>query len=104
MGPKRHENKDLIDYIKDNCPCVVHMGNCSDDVEVHHIKSRGAGGGDFVWNCLPTCRIGHTNIHSIGLVKAAETFPGLKKWLVLAGWEYDTKRDKWQFYGKEDGE
>jgi len=30
------------------------------DVEAHHIKTRGAGGGDDPWNIIPLCANDHT--------------------------------------------
>ena len=46
-----------------NKPCIVCGKSPSD---LHHIKSRGAGGDDSLSNLLPLCRLHHIEIHKIG--------------------------------------
>ncbi len=50
-------------------------------VDVHHIKSRGAGGGDTVDNVIPLCRSHHTEIHKIGPTKMMEKYWSIKTYL-----------------------
>ncbi len=46
-----------------NQPCKV----CGKrPVDPHHIRSRGAGGGDELENLLPLCRQHHVEWHTIG--------------------------------------
>lgn len=104
MKPKRHEDQDFIDYVKATSFCIPHVGKCSEPIEVHHLKSVGSGGGDYDWNCLPTCRAAHQNIHAIGLTKACLQYPALKRYLVIFNWEFDTFKQKWSHYGKAEAD
>lgn len=78
---KRIVNKELITYLK-NRPCAA-CGRLY--VDVHHIVSRGAGGGDVLNNLIPLCREHHTEIHQIGQAKMIEKFPSVKIWLDKIG-------------------
>jgi len=46
-------------------PCPVGM-NCQGQVTAHHIRSKGAGGGDELWNLMPLCMWHHRLIHDVG--------------------------------------
>jgi hypothetical protein len=101
VKPARHEDPDVIQYLKDHGLCIPHAGNCGQPIEVHHLKSRGSGGGDHNWNCISTCREAHSNIHAIGLTKACFQYPALKKYLLIMGWEFDQNKQKWIYYNIE---
>lgn len=64
MIPKNKplKSKNNIAAIKRQCCKVCGKRN----VDVHHIKSRGAGGGDELSNLMALCREHHTEIHAIG--------------------------------------
>ena len=38
---------------------------CWGDIDAHHIKSKGSGGG-FINNLIPLCRKHHSLVHSMG--------------------------------------
>jgi len=52
--------EDYLDFIR-SLPCMI-LGGRSDP---HHVKSRGAGGSDFL--CIPLSRKYHTEIEVIGI-------------------------------------
>lgn len=53
-----------ISFIK-SLPCFVcGLEGPSDPA---HLRSRGAGGGDELWNLIPLCRGDHSEQHLIGL-------------------------------------
>jgi hypothetical protein len=62
---------------------------------LHHVKHRGSGGTDDKWNLMPLTTEMHTRVHMFGLVKFAEMFSGVKKWLIENDWEYDDFLKKW---------
>lgn len=67
-----------------NSECVV----CGDvATEVHHVKTRGAGGGDEDWNLLPICRRCHVDIHKAGLYTFSRRHRRVFEWLIKKGWE-----------------
>jgi hypothetical protein len=49
------DGKEYLDFIRQN-PCIV----CGRRAEPHHMKTRGAGGSDFL--AVPLCREHHTEI------------------------------------------
>ena len=65
----REKNPAFIKFIR-GLPCLVCKSNIM-NVDPHHIKSRGAMGGDS-GNVVPLCRIHHTMIHTYG----TKTFEG----------------------------
>lgn len=103
MKPKRIVDEDLIDYIKQNCPCIVCKKFPEEiDICAHHIKTVGSGGNDVIYNLMPLCKQHHTEIHLLGTSAMARIHCGVKKWLLLANWEHDPKKDRWRFYGGKD--
>lgn len=102
MKSKRIENKDLLDFIKElSCICCETQSN---DVCAHHVRTVGSGGHDIAENLMPLCQSCHVKIHAIGTSAMARQHPNVKKWLTLANWEYDLKRDKWSYFGKNEAE
>ena len=47
----------------------------SPGADVHHIVSRGSGGGDVPYNLLHLCRKCHTEVHIIGWVAFGRKYP-----------------------------
>lgn len=75
-------NKSNLDFVrKQSC---ISCG--SRPVDAHHIKSRGSGGSDSLWNLLPCCRKCHSLVHHIGLRKYAEKYLNVSNFLDLNGW------------------
>ena len=85
MKPKRIVDEELLDVIR-SISCICCLATPS---QPHHVKSRGAGGDDVAINLLPLCALCHYEIHKRGLVYMSEEYPGIREWLVLAGWEQD---------------
>lgn len=71
---------------------------CNKPAEHHHVKTRGSGGGDEVWNLMPLCRYHHQEVHKIGLNKFSIMHGGVKDWLIDNRWEKD-HNGKWRHYG-----
>ena len=66
--------KEITEFENKARHCSV--GQCSNrDVDSHHIKSRGSGGSDDVFNLLDLCRTHHTEIHQIGNYKFCKKYP-----------------------------
>lgn len=57
--------------------------------EVHHIKSRGAGGPDLEENLLPLCHPCHEMTHKIGTIKMMSRYPFLRVALRGKGWTWE---------------
>lgn len=74
--PKK--NRDLLDYLTERLECCA----CSERAsEMHHITTRGAGGGDEFTNLLPVCRQHHDHAHVKGLSDMTDKYPGVKAYL-----------------------
>lgn len=58
----------------------------SANVDVHHIKTRGSGGSDQLWNLMPLCRREHQEIHKIGNIKFIEKYINVANYLDINGW------------------
>lgn len=77
MKPKRIENRQLIDEIKEE-PCLI----CSKTpVDAHHLTSVGAGGDDTEDNLAPLCRKHHSEFHQYGLSKFCWKYPKIREFL-----------------------
>jgi len=63
--------------------------------DLHHVKSRGAGGGDDSWNLIPVCHRIHQEIHSKGICALAKQHAAILNWLLSNGWELETGRERW---------
>lgn len=59
----------------------------SANVDVHHIKTRGSGGNDELYNLMPVCRIHHNEVHNIGLVSFSQKYLGVSTYLQDNGWD-----------------
>lgn len=57
--PSRHYNSANRETVRSK-PCVV---TGAYGVDVHHIITQGAGGGDYMWNLLPLRREKHIEWH-----------------------------------------
>lgn len=55
-------------------------------VDPHHIKTRGSGGGDQMWNLMPLCRQHHSEVHQIGLLKFSTKYFNVSNYLDQNGW------------------
>lgn len=67
--PKRYENKEYREYIKQQPCCVTGMMIVNQDTgktesDPHHTISKGAGGGDL--SCVPLLHELHQECHSTG--------------------------------------
>ena len=48
-------------------------------VDLHHVKTRGAGGCDSSFNLMPLCRKHHTEVHTIGITSMSEKYTRVNK-------------------------
>lgn len=80
--PKRRVDRKLLSEVR-KLPCI-HCGTAS--AHAHHVKTRGAGGGDEIGNVMPLCVFGHMEIHRYGTIHMADRYPGVLRWLVANGW------------------
>lgn len=62
---------------------------------LHHVKTRGSGGVDDLFNMMPLTTEMHHLVHQVGLNRFAETYPGVKDWLLENGWEFDETIGRW---------
>lgn len=62
---KRIVNKALVSKVRELGCFVCGWKPC----DAHHVRSRGAGGGDTEENLLALCRRHHSEIHQIGKTK-----------------------------------
>lgn len=68
-------------------------------VDIHHIKSRGSGGGDHIFNLIKLCHSHHREIHQLGVRTFARKYEQFKSFLVRKGWEFSTITKKWYHIG-----
>lgn len=61
--PKRIVDKGVIARCRVYGICML-GGYCFGDLDIHHIKSRGSGGGDIEGNIILLCRHHHTLAHA----------------------------------------
>lgn len=78
VKPRRIENPELLEVIRE-LPCIACAAPAPSDA--HHIKSRGAGGDDTVWNVISLCREHHSLAHQRGMQYMRLTFPSIRYWL-----------------------
>ena len=69
--PTRLKDKQVLESVRKR-PCCA-CGKWG-DIHAHHIKTRGAGGGDTFENLLPLCMSHHTEIHKIGAQAMREKY------------------------------
>lgn len=82
---RRYRDEDYLESIR-AIPCVA-TGRAPPS-DAHHVKSRGAGGGDDYWNVIPLSRAAHQELHKIGTKKFAAKYPWVKQYLECLGWEF----------------
>jgi 5-methylcytosine-specific restriction endonuclease McrA len=58
----------------------------SKNVDVAHVRTRGAGGPDEEFNLMPLCREHHTEQHKIGIITFMRRYPSVAAYLSTAGW------------------
>jgi hypothetical protein len=63
--------------------CVVCKSTPTD---IHHIRSRGAGGTDDDFNLINLCRRCHSKVHQIGMIKMMYESAELLIYLSDKGW------------------
>jgi len=61
----------------------------------HHVKHRGAGGGDEESNLMPLCFQCHTEVHMVGMLKFSSRNLKVASWLEKNGWKYDEVLNRW---------
>lgn len=68
-------------------PCVV-CGKAPPST-VSHIKTRGSGGGDDWFNCVPKCFRCHRDWESRSALEFCDRHPHFKTYLEFLGWYFD---------------
>lgn len=66
-------------------PCLA-CGSTPTDIA--HIRSRGSGGKDELFNIIPLCRRDHISQHRLGWYSFARGFPYVMRSLKEKGWEF----------------
>ena len=75
---KRIVDKDMIKYVMQK-PCLC----CGKVPSVaHHVKTRGAGGGDTLDNLMPLCWMHHGQLHYEGYAKMIDKHIEIAYWLI----------------------
>ena len=66
--------------------------------DAHHVRSKGAGGGDDWYNIIPLCPDHHTlggdAWHRLGVRSFLGKFPHVKEYLEKSGWEFFSNKMK----------
>jgi|SRR6267142_6751031 len=86
-------------YIDPEARCVV-MGQLGCDL--HHIKTRGAGGTDAPFNLIPLSHHLHVEWHVRGTSFMAAKYMEIHLWLLHHGWHLCEVREKWIHEAKEE--
>jgi len=84
---RRVESKSTLDDVA-SLPCCA-CGK-TQGVVAHHIKHKGAGGGDEFHNLLPLCMDCHIEIHK-GQILFAQKHKSVRNALRLRGWHIEMK-------------
>jgi hypothetical protein len=74
--------------------CVIGHG-CQRPLDIHHIRSVGAGGRNDPFNLVALCRYHHCLLHHIGLNKFTEKYSSFKEFLENRGWYIDEYTKRW---------
>jgi len=97
MFSKKYRIQDTMAL--DECrgkPCFI----CHDPKsEVHHLRTRAAGGSDEAHNILPVCRVCHQIFHKKGISFVADKFDHFKTWLRENNWEWNELLKRWTHAG-----
>lgn len=73
-------------------PCLVCAAPPPNTVS--HIKTRGSGGGDDWFNCVPKCIDHHIEWGRLGAYMFCQKYPHFKEYLQELGWFFDGYRLK----------
>lgn len=76
-------------------PCVACGQYTEGGSILHHLKTRGSGGSDMPFNLIPTCLTCHIEYHGKGLYHMTKKYPGVERWLIENGWEFNDYLKKW---------
>lgn len=78
-------------------PEVLCIVSWEPNAEQHHIYTQKAHPElkEKVWNRLPVKHEIHNQIHSKGLLWAAQKYASIKDWLVLHDWSWDPVLLRW---------
>jgi len=79
-------------YYSETEPCIVTK---KIGVDLHHIKSRKAGGTDDTFNLMPLTHELHNECHNTGLTSFSRKYVQVNNWLVFNGWQQCPLTRKW---------
>jgi hypothetical protein len=79
-------------YSSDTPCCITGEFN----VDLHHVKTRAAGGTNDKWNLMPLSHRFHVEVHAMGLLTFAMKYPQARNWLKKNGWEFCEGSRKWR--------
>jgi hypothetical protein len=88
--PKRIVDEALLEFVR-TLPCSVcgrTPGGESFPITVSHIKTRGSGGDDAWYNCVPKCTRCHREWEDSAPKKFCGKYPRFEKLLFRMGWEW----------------
>jgi len=75
--------------------CLINGCNGKRDGVGHHVKSRGSGGSDNIWNRASLCRKHHQECHGYGIKTFTEKYPEVRKVFEMAI-EYERVNRLWR--------
>lgn len=90
---KEKEAKAALDAIR-RMPCCACLKRGPSDP--HHLKTRGSGGGDDLWNLVSLDRRCHQELHVLGLNRFCDKYPLFKKVIEQKGWSFCDISGKWR--------
>ena len=80
-------------YTDPDAKCII-TGKVGCDL--HHWKTRGAGGPDESWNLMPLSHDKHLEVHAKGKKWFCEKYPAVRHWLLNHGWDYCWLMCRWR--------
>lgn len=85
FDPDTFNYKELEDFLRQQ-PCLACQENKI--IEIHHVKTRGSGGGDDPWNVIPLCQKCHKEWHDNGRITFVKKYSHVLKYLQTLGWQF----------------
>src|SRR2546430_883261 len=88
--PKTHRliDPDVLLQVRTQ-PCCICGRRPSD---ASHIRTRGSGGPDTLWNVFPKCREHHTEWGKMGWSLFLKRYPIFQWRLQMAGWTWEDQK------------
>ena len=95
LNPDRPASPGHLRWVRARESAVMKEGECVGPVEAHHVRARGAGGGDEA--VVPLCVQHHQEVHALGRDTFAKRYDVDLAEVAAALWRIDTyHRVRWE--------